>query len=197
MCEALAAIRVTTKRPLLGKFIVFGLNGHLSYVYSSFIPFQLYFQHIELSKLRITYAATGSIPWYDRWEEINRQLTTNSSQSKVASRSIPNQCVKSTLEHTHTGNTHSHTHSTCIYFVHLFNLVILFLLMLRSFLWFLFVFMEREFQRTVLLVMFNVVSNNDIVIVIVTEVIKINYDNLLMRNRVHTNDIFFLNSDEK
>lgn len=69
--------------------------------------------------------------------------------------------------------------------------------MLRSFLWFLFVFMEREFQRTVLLVMFNVVSNNDIVIVIVTEVIKINYDNLLMRNRVHTNDIFFLNSDEK
>lgn len=65
--------------------------------------------------------------------------------------------------------------------------------MLRSFLWFLFVFMEREFQRTVLLVMFNVVSNNDIVkvIVIVTEDIKINYDNLLMRNRVHTNDTFF------
>lgn len=167
-------------------------------MYTHLLLFQLYFQHIELSKLRITYAATGSIPWYDRWEEINRQLTTNSSQSKVASRSIPNQCVKSTLEHTHRKHTHTgNTHSTCIYFVHLFNLVILFLLMLRSFLWFLFVFMEREFQRTVLLVMFNVVSNIDIVIVIVTEVIKINYDNLLMRNRVHTNDIFFLNSDEK
>lgn len=64
-----------------------------------FITFLIFLQlqHIELSKLRITYAATGPLSrhW---WQKNNWQLTKNSSQCKASSRSISNQRIEKSIK---------------------------------------------------------------------------------------------------